>query len=142
MSHRKLAQELNFPIITGFHTHVKKRYSNLDSPEPSDCPTEQVKKYNEVNKAELASSINSQVANICCLVACADAFRRRVHSNLKQSGDIVVVDGMSNIDLSDAKLFRFITCSPAEGLPLGWIVCKFLFTTSFLFFLFCFTDSR
>ena len=58
-------------------------------------------------RLSLLSSINSQVANIM-LPELMLSKQRRVHSNLEQRGDIVVVDGTSNIDLSDAKYFLFI----------------------------------
>ena len=102
--------------------YVKARYSDINSPETFRLATEQVRKYNELHKSELA--VIHQFPTGDYYVAVADTFHRRVHTNLKQSGDICVVDGTSNLDLSDSKYYRFITCSPAGGLPIGWIVCS------------------
>ena len=109
-------------VSYAYEQYVKTRYSDLNSPETFRLATEQVRKYNELHKSELA--VIHQFPTGEYYVAVADTFHRRVHTNLKQSGDICVVDGTSNLDLSDSKYYRFITCSPAGGLPIGWIVCS------------------
>ena len=45
-----------------------------------------------------------------------------MHKLLPQAGDIVYVDATSNLDRQDSKLVKFMTCSPAGGLPLGFVI--------------------
>ena len=56
------------------------------------------------------------------IVDICDPFCRRVHENLPQAGDIVLVDVTSNLDRHDTKLFHMVCPSPAGGLPLGNIL--------------------
>ena len=56
------------------------------------------------------------------IVAVCDAFSRRVHENLPQAGDIILVDATSNLDRQDTKLFHIVCPSPAGGMPLGNII--------------------
>ena len=43
---------------------------------------------------------------------------------LPAAGDICFVDSTSSLDRSDCRFFRFLTSSPAGGLPLAFIVCS------------------
>ena len=63
--------------------------------------------------------LNGRMEMFACVV---DPFQRRAHKILQQSGDIVAVDATSSLDLQDTKLVRFVTCSPAGGIPLGYIL--------------------
>ena len=56
------------------------------------------------------------------IVAVCDSLSRRVHEILPQAGDIVYVDATSNLDRQDSKLVKLMTCSPAGGLPLGFVI--------------------
>ena len=87
-------------VSYAYEQFVKKPY--LIFQRPSDWPQNKLGNTTRSIRLSLLSSINSQVANIM-LPELMLSKQRRVHSNLEQSGDIVVVDGTSNIDLSDAK---------------------------------------
>ena len=84
---------------------------------------ESVKAYNEKHGKELATvhqkKINGRIEMYACVV---DAFASRAHKLLPQAGDIIAVDATSSLDLQDTKLIRFVTCSPAGGIPLGYIL--------------------
>ena len=41
---------------------------------------------------------------------------------LPQSGDIVFLDSTGSLDRQDSRFFRFLTCSPCGGLPLGYVI--------------------
>ena len=56
------------------------------------------------------------------VVAICDKFCRRVHENVPQAGDIVLMDATSNLDRHDTKLFHLVCPTPAGGLPLGNIL--------------------
>ena len=79
-----------------------------------------MKEYNEWHGMELAKM--SQTENGETIVAICDSFFCRVHENLPQAGDIVLVDSTSNLDRHDTKLFHIICPSPAGGMPLGNIM--------------------
>ena len=63
--------------------------------------------------------INGRIESYACVV---DPFASRAHKLLPQAGDIVAVDATSSLDLQDTKLIRFVTCSPAGGIPLGYFL--------------------
>lgn len=56
-----------------------------------------------------------------CIVI-VDAFMRRVHKMVPQSGDLLIMDATSNIDRSDSKIFHIMCPSAAGGLPLATMV--------------------
>ena len=56
------------------------------------------------------------------IVAICDKFCRRVHENVQQAGDIVLVDATSSLDRHDTKLFHLVCPTPVGGLPLGNIL--------------------
>ena len=58
------------------------------------------------------------------IVAVCDKLSKRVHKLLPQAGDIVYVDATSNLDRQDSKLIKLMTCSPAGGLPLGFVIVR------------------
>ena len=64
-------------------------------------------------------SLNHRMEMVACVV---DPFQRRAHVVLQQAGDIGAVDATSSLDLEDTKLVRFVTCSAAGGIPLGYIL--------------------
>ena len=51
-----------------------------------------------------------------------DAFMRRVHTNVPQSGDLLIMDATSNLDRSDTKLFNILCPSAIGGLPVGKLI--------------------
>ena len=63
--------------------------------------------------------IEGRMEMIACVV---DPFSQRAHGILQQAGDIIAVDATSSLDLQDTKLVRFVTCSPAGGIELGYML--------------------
>ena len=55
-------------------------------------------------------------------MACCDPLSRRVLEMLPQSSDLLLIDATANLDRGDSKFFRLLTCSPAGGLPVGYLV--------------------
>ena len=51
-----------------------------------------------------------------------DQLAKRVHKLVKQTGDIVYVDGTGSLDRLDTQLVMLMTCSPVGGLPLGFML--------------------
>ena len=99
------------------------------NPDKHNCLLE-IFPYNQLYKIQVLSCIILKIAKTwrnrfgCrspgrCVV---DQFHRRAHSVLQQAGDIVAVDATSSLDLQDTKLVRFVTCSTAGGIPLGYIL--------------------
>jgi hypothetical protein len=56
-----------------------------------------------------------------CIVI-VDAFMRRVHKMVPQSGDLLIMDATSNIDRSDSKIFHLMCPAAVGGLPLATMV--------------------
>ena len=63
--------------------------------------------------------IEGRMEMIACVV---DPFSQRAHGILQQAGDIIAVDATSSLDLQDTKLVRLVTCSPAGGIELGYML--------------------
>ena len=105
-----------------FHFHkkyVENTFGSVNGPDAFKQAKERIAKYNEKHQIEVAKmeeTAGEIIAAIC------DPFCRRVHENLPQAGDIVLVDATSNLDRHDTKLFHMVCPSPADGLPLGNIL--------------------
>ena len=67
--------------------------------------------------ARIAQSEEGETA-----VVIVDPFMYRVHNNMPQSGDIVMVDATSNLDRNDCKLIHMVCPSPIGALPLADII--------------------
>ena len=110
---------------TSWVSHYHRKY-RLDKFGPEDGPDayalakQRIDAYNEKNGKELAKIDKTEDGDV--MVAICDEFSQRVHENVPQAGDIVLVDATSNLDRHDTKLFHFICPTPAGGLPLGSII--------------------
>ena len=95
----------------------------LNGPDSFVRASQWVDDYNKKHRREIAlvkqREINGRMEMYACVV---DPFQARAHKILQQAGDIVAVDATSSLDLQDTKLVRFVTCSPAGGIPLGYIL--------------------
>ena len=96
------------------------KYGPEDGPGAYELAKQRVDAYNEKSGMELAKINLSQDGDVT--VAICDHFCRRIHENVPQSGDIVLVDATANLDRHDTKLFHFICPTPAGGLPLGTMI--------------------
>ena len=81
---------------------------------------EKVKQYNERHGMELPKIAQTEKGET--IVAICDSFCHRVHENLPQAGDIVLVDATSNLYEHHTKLFQIVCPSPAGGMPFGNII--------------------
>ena len=63
-----------------------------------------------------------QTPNGQTCVVIVDAFMRRVHRMVPQSGDTLLMDATSNVDRSDSKIFNLLCPAPLGGLPLATLV--------------------
>ena len=110
----------DYKWVFNFHAEfVKKAFGKINSPEAFEKATQKVQEYNERNGDTLCV-IEQMEDNT--IVAVCDNLSRRVHEILPQAGDIVYVDATSNLDRQDSKLIKLMTCSPAGGLPLGFVI--------------------
>ena len=112
----------DYKWVFNFHSiFMQKSFGKINSPEAFEKALNKVKDYNEKNGDTLCviEQIDGET-----IVAVCDMLSRRVHKLLPQAGDIVYVDATSNLDRQDSKLIKFMTCSPAGGLPLGFIITR------------------
>ena len=111
----------DYKWVFNFHAiYSQEVYGKINSPEAFEKAVTKVKDYNDKNNDSLCSIIQNDDGEV--IVAVCDSLSRRVHKVLPQAGDIVYVDATSNLDRQDSKLVKFMTCSPAGGLPLGFVV--------------------
>ena len=106
-----------------FHFHaqfIENKYRKINGVDAYHKAEERVRMYNEKHDMVLAKIAQTEQGET--IVAVCDAFSRRVHENLPQAGDIILVDATSNLDRQDTKLFHILCPSPAGGMPLGNII--------------------
>ena len=105
--------------VFNFHaSYMQKEFGKINSPEAVEKAVKKIKDYNEKNGNILC--VMEQIDGDTIVAVC-DKLSRRVHEVLPQAGDIVYVDATSNLHRQDSKLVKFMTCSPAGGLPLGLV---------------------
>ena len=95
----------NYHILLGKGTpHLKKNFYF------GHCPN-YLSKYASVEQADKQT-----------VVVIVDPFMRRVHQNVPQACDVLLMDATSNLDRSDTKLFHLKTPAAVGALPLGTII--------------------
>lgn len=62
-----------------------------------------------------------QVGNDICIAFCSPLMKR-VHSYVRESGDLVFVDGSGGVDRHGCRVFLMMTHSAAGRLPLGVLI--------------------
>ena len=108
-----------------FHFHkkyIESTYGQASGPDAFNLVKERINSYNEKNGMEFAkieTTENGEVIIVIC-----DKCYRRVHENVPQAGDIVLVDATSNLNRHDTKLFHLVCPSHAGCLPLGAILAS------------------
>lgn len=106
-------------VFNYFAAYVQDQFGKINSPEAYEKAVQKVKEYNEKHGNQCC--VINQIENVTIVAVC-DPLSQRVHKLLPQAGDIVYVDATSNLDRQDSKLVKFMTCSPAGGLPLGFVI--------------------
>ena len=86
-----------------------------------------VEKYEEKCQSETKLPDGEKYASVeqaegQTIVVIVDPFMRRVHQNVPQAGDVLLMDATSNLDRSDTKLFHLMTPAAVGALPLGTII--------------------
>ena len=110
----------DYKWVFNFHaTFMQKQFGKINSPEAFEKATRKVREYNEKHGETLCVIEQTDEDTI---VAVCDKLSRRVHEIVPQAGDVVYVDATSNLDLQDSKLVKLMTCSPAGGIPLGFVI--------------------
>ena len=95
----------------------------LNGPDSYVRALQWVTDYNTKHGGEFASVQQKIIEGRMEMIACVvDPFSQRAHGILQQAGDIIAVDATSSLDLQDTKLVRFVTCSPAGGIELGYML--------------------
>ena len=111
----------DYKWVFNFHAaYMQKAFGKINSPEAYENAVKKVREYNEKQNDALCTIDQTEDGET--IVAVCDFLSRRVHKVLPQAGDIVYVDATSNLDRQDSKLIKFMTCSPAGGLPLGFLI--------------------
>ena len=112
----------DYKWVFNFHAvYMREVFGKINSPEAFEKAVDKVKAYNDKHGDVLC--VIEQVDGETIVAVC-DQLSRRVHRVLPQAGDIVYVDATSNLDRQDSKLIKFMTCSPAGGLPLGFVITR------------------
>jgi hypothetical protein len=115
-------RSINPDSTTVFHLNTKyyERFGSMNGPDSYIKAVEQIKKVNENAKEEVASI--RQLQNGTVVVAVCDPLMKRTHALVPQSGDVMFVDATGSLDRCNHQVVKFMTASPAGGLPLGFLV--------------------
>ena len=116
-------REINPDRTYFFNQYTKFCHQTMGSfngPDATLKAYELVNQYNKEAGEKLASLTFTENNEIVIVVL--DQLAKRVHKLVKQAGDIVYVDGTGSLDRLDTQLVKLMTCSPAGGLPLGFML--------------------
>ena len=103
-----------------FNKYKKEKFGSLSGPDMFMKTHEECKKYNDEHQAELAHFRQTDSGDFYIVIT--DPLQLRVHKKLPSSGDVALIDGTSNLDRNDSKLFRIVTPSAIGAMPLATIV--------------------
>ena len=119
--HSNRSYNPGYKWIFNFHAdYVKEKYGTMYGEDSMRRAAEYAQKYNLKHGAELCHVTQRQNGDYFIVIH--DPLTLRVHSKLPQSGDIVCVDSTGGIDRVNSRYFRFLTVSPAGGLPMGSVI--------------------
>ena len=118
-ANRKINPDRNY-FMNLYSQFCHKTLGTVNGPDATKKAYDMVKIYNEEAGEKLATLKFTKKNEVVIVVL--DPLTKRVHQLVKQSGDIVYVDGTGSLDKLDTQLFKLMTCSPAGGLPLGFML--------------------
>ena len=118
-ANRKINPDRNY-FFNLYSQFCHKTLGTVNGPDATKKAYDMVKIYNEEEGEQLASMRFTEKNEVVIVVL--DPMTKRVHQLVKQSGDIVYIDGTGSLDKLDTQLFKLMTCSPAGGLPLGFML--------------------
>jgi hypothetical protein len=104
--------------VFNLYSKYSKRFGSANGPDSYLKAVEQVKKINDKAGEKVAS-----IRQLTCgtvVVAVCDEVMKRTLTLVPQSGDIMYVDG--SLDRCNHQVVKFLTESPAGGLPVGLLV--------------------
>ena len=78
-------------------------------------------KDNPSEDSEVYAKVAQTEGGDACIAIC-DAFQRRVHKMVPQSGELMMMDATSNVDRSDTKIFHLMCPSSAGGTSLATLI--------------------
>lgn len=107
-------------VFKAFSNYIQQSYGKINSIDAFRKAEERVRKYNDKNNDELATIHQTDEGEF--FVCVCDNLSKRTHEMLPQAGDIVFLDSTGSLDRQDSRFFRFLTCSPCGGLPLGYVI--------------------
>ena len=107
-------------VFNTFSKFTREKFGRMNGPESIAKAHEHKNKYNQKHGAELCAVKQFDDGHFVCVIH--DPLTLRVHANLPAAGDLVMVDSTSSLDRTNAKYFRFLTPSPAGGLPMGAMI--------------------
>ena len=115
-------RSINPDSTTVFRLNTKyyERFGTMNGPDSYLKAVEQIKKVNK-NAGEKIASIR-QLPCGTVVVAVCDELMKRTHAQVPQSGDVMFVDATGSLDRCNHQVVKFMTASPAGGLPLGFLV--------------------
>ena len=113
-----------------YHLKFGDQHTTLGSYDGEDVyvkVVELVKNYDEkpkeqpLKEVEADAKVDHTDDGETCIAICF-SFQRRVNMMIPQSGDRMMKDANSNVDLSDTKVFHLMCPSSAGGLPIATFV--------------------
>ena len=116
----KIAADRSKNPFNLYANYCYETFGSINGPDATKKAFAIVENYNKEADKKLATIKLSNKNQM--IVAILDDMSSRVHELLPQAGDIVFVDGTGSLDGLDTQMFKLMTCSPAGGLPLGFLL--------------------
>ena len=104
-----------------YDTTFSNRYGAPDGVEMLKSLETFIQKYNE-ECGTVCAKLDTDISKKQVRLAVCTPLMRRVHENLKSSGEIMFVDASGTIDRHGSRVFIFLAPSLAGGLPLGILI--------------------
>ncbi|XP_033119759.1 uncharacterized protein LOC117119058 [Anneissia japonica] len=117
--HIKILQEINNLHNSCTTKCNKENYGEYDGEAMLSDLEAKIQQVYETNNEELAK-IKRVGENV--VVAICTPLMKRVHRNIKQSGELAFIDSLGGVDRHGCRIFVILTHSCAGGLPLGLLI--------------------
>ncbi|XP_050730793.1 uncharacterized protein LOC127005721 [Eriocheir sinensis] len=101
-----------------YYQIFKKKYGEPDS---KQMLTHLKKVIDTLSITDSKTAKMLRVGNDICIASCSPLMKR-VHSYVRESGELVLVDGSGRVDHHGCRVFLMMTHSAAGGLPLGVLI--------------------
>lgn len=105
-------------IFRLYYSIFSKEYGKPDGEQMLNFLQNNIERYNSDNSTNVKMKV---IGRNLCIAICTDLMKR-IHAHIRQSGELVFVDGSGGMDRHGCRIFLVVTRSSTGGLPLGVLI--------------------